>query len=152
MKLVSSSSSSSSSPLSRDPSTQLVRDFETDLREDESDQILVIAAIAYGDETYIPGMPRNVGNCALGIGVSTTNPQIQVPNYNLKRMDQLLPRFNSALCEPFASSIRSYCDYGDEQCCSPCPPDGNAAHHHYIWKYNQDVVDFIKHRLATIGQ
>ncbi|KAJ5400036.1 hypothetical protein N7465_010525 [Penicillium sp. CMV-2018d] len=112
----------------------------------------IITAIAYGDETYIPGMPWNVGNCALGIGVSTTNPQIQVSNYNLKRMDQLLPRFNSTLCGPFASSIRSYCDYGDEQCCSPYPPDGNAAHHHYIWKYNQDVVDFIKHRLATVGQ
>ncbi|OQD71593.1 hypothetical protein PENPOL_c001G01089 [Penicillium polonicum] len=92
----------------------------------------IIAAIAYGDETYIPGMPWNVGNCALGIG--------------------LLPRFNPALCGLFASSIRSYCDYGDEQCCSPYPPDGNAAHHHYIWKYNQDVVDFIKHRLATVGQ
>ncbi|CAI7573371.1 unnamed protein product [Penicillium crustosum] len=89
----------------------------------------IIAAIAYGDETYIPGMPWNVGNCALGIGVSTTNPQIPVPNYNL-----------------------NYCDYGDEQCCSPYPPDGNAAHHHYIWKYNQDVVDFIKHRLAMIWQ
>ncbi|CAI7662759.1 unnamed protein product [Penicillium viridicatum] len=83
--------------------------------------------------------------------VSITNPQIQVPNYNLKRMDKLLHRFNPALCGPFASSIRSYCDYGDEQCCSPYPPDGNAAHH-YIWKYNQGVVDFIKHRLATVGQ
>lgn len=30
----------------------------------------VIAAIAYGDETYNPGMPWNVGNCTLGIGVS----------------------------------------------------------------------------------
>lgn len=32
---------------------------------------LVIAAIAYGDETYNPGMPWNVGNCTLGIGVSS---------------------------------------------------------------------------------
>lgn len=31
---------------------------------------LVISAIAYGDETYFPGMPWNVGNCTLGIGVS----------------------------------------------------------------------------------
>ena len=63
----------SSSPLSRDPTTRLVRDFEAHFREHESDQRLVIAAIAYGDETYIPGMPWNVGDCALGIGVSTTN-------------------------------------------------------------------------------
>lgn len=74
----------SSWPLSRDPTTRLVRDFEAHFREHESDQRLVIAAIAYGDETYIPGMPWNVGDCALGIGVSTTNPQIQVPNYNLE--------------------------------------------------------------------
>jgi hypothetical protein len=31
---------------------------------------IVISAIAYGDETYNPGMPWNVGNCTLGIGVS----------------------------------------------------------------------------------
>ncbi|KAK4861105.1 hypothetical protein LT330_004021 [Penicillium expansum] len=92
----------------------------------------IIAAIAYGDETYIAGMPWNVGTCVLGIG--------------------LLPRLNSALCGPFASSIQSYCDYGDAQCCSPYPEDGNAAHHRYIFNYNQIVVDFIKHRLATIGQ
>ncbi|QQK40345.1 Cutinase [Penicillium digitatum] len=92
----------------------------------------IIAAIAYGDETYIPGMPWNVGSCILGIG--------------------LLPRLNSALCGPFATSLHSYCDYGDAQCCSPYPEDGNAAHHGYIWKYNQDVVDFIKYSLTTIGQ
>ncbi|CAI7594057.1 unnamed protein product [Penicillium glandicola] len=75
---------------------------------------IIIAAIAYGDITYIPGMPWNVGNCTLGIG--------------------------------------SYCDYGDDQCCSPYPEDGNLAHHGYVSKYNQDVVDFIKHRLAMIGR
>jgi hypothetical protein len=31
---------------------------------------LVVSVIAYGDETYDPGMPWNVGNCILGIGVS----------------------------------------------------------------------------------
>ncbi|OQE07188.1 hypothetical protein PENVUL_c014G06394 [Penicillium vulpinum] len=82
---------------------------------------IIIAAIAYGDITYVPGMPWNV-----------------------------LPRMNSALCEPFASSIHSYCDYGDAQCCSPYPEDNNAAHHGYVSKYNQDVVDFIKTRLGTI--
>ncbi|KGO77523.1 Cutinase [Penicillium italicum] len=51
----------------------------------------IIAAIAYGDETYIPGMPWNV-------------------------------------------------------------EDGNAAHHAYVGKYNQVVVDFIKHRLVTMGR
>jgi hypothetical protein len=57
---------------------------------------------------------------------------------------------NAALCDPFGSSIHSYCDYGDEQCCSPYPADGNAAHHTYVKKYNQNVVDFIKYRLATV--
>ncbi|KAJ5338019.1 hypothetical protein N7452_004747 [Penicillium brevicompactum] len=89
----------------------------------------IIAAIAYGDETYNPGMPWNVGNCTLGIGVT--------------------PRMNSALCSPFGASIHSYCDYGDNQCCSPYPADGNVAHHGYVKKYNQDVVDFIKQRLVT---
>ncbi|KAJ5782789.1 hypothetical protein N7457_004563, partial [Penicillium paradoxum] len=93
---------------------------------------IIVAAIAYGDESYVPGMPWNVGNCTLGIGIT--------------------PRMNSALCEPFASSIHSYCDYGDNQCCSPYPDDGNAAHHAYVSKYNQNVVDFIKHRLATVAK
>ncbi|KAJ5997709.1 hypothetical protein N7499_005894 [Penicillium canescens] len=92
----------------------------------------IIAAIAYGDETYIPGMPWNVGNCTLGIG--------------------LTPRLNAALCDPFGNSLQSYCDYGDEQCCSPYPADGNAAHHTYVTKYNQNVVDFIEYRLATVQQ
>ncbi|KAJ5178085.1 uncharacterized protein N7500_000784 [Penicillium coprophilum] len=93
---------------------------------------IIIAAISYGDITYVPGMPWNVGNCTMGIG--------------------LLPRINSALCRPFASSIHSYCDYGDAQCCSPYPEDGNAAHHGYVSKYNQDVVDFVKSRLAMTEQ
>lgn len=58
---------------------------------------------------------------------------------------------NSAMCSPFSASIHSYCDYGDNQCCSPYPDDGNAAHHNYVKKYNQDVVDFIKQRLTTAG-
>ncbi|KAJ5497004.1 hypothetical protein N7463_008991 [Penicillium fimorum] len=95
---------------------------------------IIITAIAYGDITYVPGMPWNVGNCTLGIG----------------RVDQLLPRMNSALCRPFASSMHSYCDYGDAQCCSLYPEDGNAAHHGYVLKYNQDVVNFIKQGLARI--
>jgi hypothetical protein len=32
----------------------------------------VITAAAYGDETYLPLMPWNTGNCTLGIGVSWT--------------------------------------------------------------------------------
>ena len=63
---------------------------------------------------------------------------------------KLTPRMNAALCDPFGSSLHSYCDYGDEQCCSPYPADGNAAHHTYVTKYNQNVVDFIKYRLATL--
>ncbi|CAG8035809.1 unnamed protein product [Penicillium salamii] len=74
-------------------------------------------------------MPWNVGNCTLGIGVT--------------------PRMNSALCGPFSESLHSYCDYGDNQCCSPYPEDGNAAHHNYVHKYNQNVVDFIKLRLGA---
>lgn len=30
----------------------------------------VIVAAAYGDETYVPGMPWNTGNCTVGLGVS----------------------------------------------------------------------------------
>ncbi|CAG8369578.1 unnamed protein product [Penicillium salamii] len=59
------------------------------------------------------------------------------------------PRMNSALCGPFSESLHSYCDYGDNQCCSPYPEDGNAAHHNYVHKYNQNVVDFIKLRLGA---
>lgn len=30
----------------------------------------MIVAAAYGDETYVPGMPWNTGNCTIGLGVS----------------------------------------------------------------------------------
>ena len=76
---------------------------------------------------------------------------IQIQDNSLTCTNKLTPRMNSALCGPFSDSIHSYCDYGDNQCCSPYPEDGNAAHHNYVKKYNQDVVDFIKHRLATVG-
>ncbi|KAJ5312287.1 hypothetical protein N7508_003117 [Penicillium antarcticum] len=111
----------------------------------------IIAAIAYGDETYVPGMPWNVGNCTLGIGVSISLTPISpsTMKHSLKCGYELIPRMNAALCDPFGSSLHSYCDYGDEQCCSPYPADGNAAHHTYVNKYNQNVVEFIKHRLAT---
>ncbi|KAF5015593.1 hypothetical protein F66182_13020 [Fusarium sp. NRRL 66182] len=87
----------------------------------------VIAVVAYGDETYVPFQPWNVGNCTIGAGI--------------------YPRLDPAACEPFASSLQSYCDYGDEQCCSVFPLDDNAAHHTYFTKYNQDVVTFIQSRL-----
>lgn len=33
---------------------------------------LVIAAIAYGDETYVPLQPWDVGDCTVGLGVGDT--------------------------------------------------------------------------------
>ncbi|CAL5871695.1 uncharacterized protein PFLUO_LOCUS5948 [Penicillium psychrofluorescens] len=88
----------------------------------------IITAAAYGDETYVPLMPWNTGNCTLGLGI--------------------FPRLDPLSCEPFAASLHSYCDYGDDQCCFILPLDDNKAHHEYIEKYDQDVVDFIKKRLA----
>ncbi|EED24616.1 acetylxylan esterase precursor, putative [Talaromyces stipitatus ATCC 10500] len=88
----------------------------------------VIAVVAYGDETYVPLQSWNVGNCTIGAGI--------------------YPRLDPGACEPFASSLKSYCDYGDYQCCSILPDDANAAHHTYFTKYNQDVVAFIQSRLG----
>ncbi|KAJ5666624.1 hypothetical protein N7462_011033 [Penicillium macrosclerotiorum] len=115
----------------------------------------VIAVIAYGDETYFPGQLWNVGNCTLGIGVD--------------KIPQEFPRLNPRSCNPYEASLHSYCDYGDSQCentlslwinggswkltnnlfigCGIYPLDNNAAHHTYIEKYDQDVVDFIQSRL-----
>lgn len=90
----------------------------------------VIVAAAYGDETYVPGMPWNTGNCTVGLGI--------------------FPRLNPHSCDPFAASLHSYCDYGDSQCCALLPWDDNAAHHTYVDKYNQAVVDFAKQRLAEV--
>ncbi|KAF3393818.1 hypothetical protein F1880_004634 [Penicillium rolfsii] len=55
----------------------------------------VIGVIAYGDETWVPLQSWNVGTCKIGLG--------------------LFPRLNPGSCEPFASSIHSYCDVGDSQ-------------------------------------
>ncbi|KAH8699209.1 putative acetylxylan esterase precursor [Talaromyces proteolyticus] len=88
----------------------------------------VIGIFTYGDETYAPFQPWNVGNCTIGAGI--------------------FPRLNSGACYPFQASLQSYCDYGDNQCCSPLPLDDNAAHHTYVEKYNQDVVNFIISRLG----
>ncbi|KAJ5172373.1 hypothetical protein N7492_004966 [Penicillium capsulatum] len=87
----------------------------------------IIGTIVYGDETYSPFQSWNVGNCTVGAGY--------------------FPRLNSGSCSPFASSIQSYCDYGDDQCCAIYPMDNNQAHHTYMAKYNQKVVDFLKRRL-----
>ncbi|KAJ5175796.1 uncharacterized protein N7482_001673 [Penicillium canariense] len=87
----------------------------------------VVGVIVYGDETFIPEQSWNVGTCEIGLGI--------------------FPRLDPGSCEPFASSIQSYCDIGDNQCCSPLPLDNNAAHHAYMAKYNQGVVDFIRTRL-----
>ncbi|KAJ6116006.1 hypothetical protein N7523_006423 [Penicillium sp. IBT 18751x] len=87
----------------------------------------IIAAIAYGDETFVPLQPWDVGDCTVGLGI--------------------FPRLLPITCEPFASSLQSYCDYGDDQCCAVLPADDNAAHHGYVDKYSQDVVNFIEGRL-----
>ncbi|KAJ5112770.1 hypothetical protein N7532_000815 [Penicillium argentinense] len=96
---------------------------------DPSYNTTVIASIAYGDETFVPLQPWNTGDCTVGLGE--------------------YPRLNPSTCKPFASSLQSYCDYGDALCCSPYPLDDNHAHHTYMKKYDQDVVDFIKHRLKA---
>ncbi|KAJ5243461.1 acetylxylan esterase precursor, partial [Penicillium citrinum] len=96
---------------------------------DPSYNTTVIANIVYGDETFVPFQPWNTGNCTVGAGI--------------------FPRLNPSTCDPFASSLHSYCDYGDNQCCSPLPMDDNHAHHTYMKKYDQDVVDFIKERLRS---
>ena len=142
---------SSLSPLFRGPITRLVRQVEANFRKHESDQIYSHSCNCIWWWDILCWNAVECGHLYTAYRREYYRLHIQVLNYNLKQMDQLLPRLNSALCGPFASSIHSYCDYGDEQCCSPYPEDGNAAHHGYIWKYNQDVVDFIKHRLATVG-
>ncbi|KAJ5974621.1 hypothetical protein N7481_011831 [Penicillium waksmanii] len=96
---------------------------------DPSYNTSVIANIVYGDETFVPFQPWNTGNCSVGLGI--------------------FPRLNPSSCDPFANSLHSYCDYGDNQCCSPLPDDDNLAHHTYMKKYDQDVVDFIKRRLVS---
>ncbi|KAJ6013942.1 hypothetical protein N7540_008533 [Penicillium herquei] len=87
----------------------------------------VIAAAAYGDETFIPGMPWNAGTCADGVG--------------------LYPRIHPEWCDPYARSIRSYCDSGDNSCCMKYPPFDDGAHFFYIFRYNMDLLHFIQRRL-----
>ncbi|CAI7579259.1 unnamed protein product [Penicillium pancosmium] len=87
----------------------------------------VIAAVCYGEETFLPQQPWNIGTCTNGTG--------------------LYPRIHPEWCEPFKDSLRSYCDVGDVECCLSNPPGGNLAHFLYIVKYNMDVIHFIQRRL-----
>ncbi|KAJ5915463.1 hypothetical protein N7466_011396 [Penicillium verhagenii] len=88
----------------------------------------VIAAAAYGEETFIPGMPWNAGTCADGTGV--------------------YPRLHPEYCDPYASSIRDYCDEGDSSCCMKYPAWDDGSHFTYIFKYNVDLLRFVERRLA----
>ncbi|KAJ5683113.1 hypothetical protein N7462_006278 [Penicillium macrosclerotiorum] len=89
--------------------------------------ILVIAAVSYGEETFVPGQPWNVGNCVDGTGI--------------------YPRIHPETCAPFASSLQSYCDEDDSTCCLRLPPPSNLAHFLYIFRYNMDVLHFVQRRL-----
>ncbi|KAJ5088242.1 hypothetical protein N7456_011858 [Penicillium angulare] len=88
----------------------------------------MIAAAAYGEETFIPGMPWNIGTCTNGVG--------------------LYPRIHPEWCDPFAASIREYCDTGDNSCCMQYPPIDDGAHFYYIFRYNMDLLHFVQRRLA----
>ncbi|KAJ5127406.1 hypothetical protein N7448_008185 [Penicillium atrosanguineum] len=86
----------------------------------------VIAAATYGEETYLPGESWDVGSCTDGVG--------------------LYPRLHPEWCDPYAPSLRAYCDEGDMECClNQYPP--NDSHFLYIFKYNLDVLRFIQRRL-----
>ncbi|KAJ5902694.1 hypothetical protein N7495_003222 [Penicillium taxi] len=87
----------------------------------------VVAAAAYGDETYTPMMPWNVGTCDDGTG--------------------LYPRLHPEWCDPYAESLQSYCDDGDSSCCLKFPPTDDGAHFTYIFKYNIDLLHFLQKRL-----
>ncbi|KAJ5219729.1 hypothetical protein N7468_008933 [Penicillium chermesinum] len=73
---------------------------------DASYNKFVIAAIAYGDETFFPLQKWDKGNCTLGLGQ--------------------FPRLDPAECEPFADALQNYCDIGDSRCCGILPLDGDA--------------------------
>ncbi|KAJ5628255.1 hypothetical protein N7490_010483 [Penicillium lividum] len=88
----------------------------------------VIAAASYGEETFIPGMPWNAGTCKDGLGT--------------------YPRIHPEWCDPYAESIRDYCDSGDDACCMKFPPFDDGAHFTYIFKYNIDLLHFIERRLV----
>ncbi|KAJ5744004.1 hypothetical protein N7533_008874 [Penicillium manginii] len=89
---------------------------------------LVIAAVCYGEETFLPQQPWNIGSCTDGTG--------------------LYPRIHPEWCDPFKGSLRSYCDTGDVECCLVNGQSGdNLAHFLYIFKYNMDVIHFIQRRL-----
>ncbi|CAI7626260.1 unnamed protein product [Penicillium manginii] len=88
----------------------------------------VIAAVCYGEETFLPQQPWNIGSCTDGTG--------------------LYPRIHPEWCDPFKGSLRSYCDTGDVECCLVNGQSGdNLAHFLYIFKYNMDVIHFIQRRL-----
>ncbi|KAJ5670753.1 uncharacterized protein N7477_006116 [Penicillium maclennaniae] len=108
---------------------------------------LVIAAIAYGDETFVPLQPWDVGDCTVGLRSREPNDITERAIANTLYQIKIFPRLLPITCEPFASSLQSYCDYGDDQCCAVLPADDNAAHHGYVDKYSQDVVNFIEGRL-----
>ncbi|KAJ5554402.1 hypothetical protein N7513_004361 [Penicillium frequentans] len=88
----------------------------------------VIAAAAYGEETFIPGMDWNAGTCLDGIGV--------------------YPRLHPEWCDAYAASIRDYCDEGDSSCCMKYPPFDDGAHFTYIFRYNIDLLQFVQRRLV----
>ncbi|KAJ5358713.1 uncharacterized protein N7496_011126 [Penicillium cataractarum] len=94
----------------------------------------VIAAVSYGEETYVPGLSYDHGTCTDGTGI--------------------YPRIHPEWCDPFLSSIRSYCDEGDGSCCFRfLPPITDPAHFLYIFRYNMEVIQFVQQRLkATQSQ
>lgn len=114
----------------------------------------MIAAATYGEETYLPGMPWDVGTCTDGVGVSKRSHLPTFPSPIILRVDidtdtglaKLYPRLHPEWCDPYAASLREYCDEGDMECCiSLAVP--NFSHFLYIFKYNMDLLHYIQRRL-----
>ncbi|KAJ5166625.1 uncharacterized protein N7482_005406 [Penicillium canariense] len=104
----------------------------------------VIAAVSYGEETFVPGVPYSVGTCTDGTGTS---------GWYFRLVSGIYPRIHPEWCDAYAASLRSYCDEDDATCCFRIPPPDNLAHFLYIFRYNMDVLHFVQQRLnATRSQ
>lgn len=99
-------------------------------------------------------MPWNAGTCTEGMGVSIkvtfcwSISHAEGPTWPVQ---QLYPRLHPEWCEPYASALRDYCDDGDILCCVRYHSEPNFAHFLYIFKYNMDVMRFIRRRLNETG-
>lgn len=96
----------------------------------------VIAAISFGEETFVGGQTYDRGTCANN---AVCDSLVCDCDFLLIHVQPTYPRANYAACAPYASVIHSYCDATDPQCCTG--GTNLTTHFTYATFYDDDAMN-----------